>query len=133
MNNGDLPTCDEVEQLRCNFFFHILSLHLLKRRQKERNGSLHVTSYLGQDLWTTFVKVEHPKLLFTYFTWNLLLMHFIVIIKEWRRWSTFATTKKHLKVAIGPNFVFSEAKFLNNKHLRWGSKLVFEGLGVVCG
>jgi len=26
-----------------------------------------------------------------------------------------------------------EAKFLNKKHLKWGSKLVFEGLGVVHG
>ncbi len=115
------------------FLFHILSLHLLKWRQKERNGLLHVTSYLGQDLWNKICWIEHPKLLFTYFTWNLLLMHFRVTIKEWWRWLTFAITKKHLKIAIGPNFVFSETKFLNKKHLRWGSKLVFEGLGVVRG
>jgi hypothetical protein len=60
-------------------------------------------------------------------------MHFRVTIKQWWRWSTFATTKKRLNVVIDLNFVFLEAKFLNKKHLGWGSKLVFEGLGVVHG
>ncbi len=36
MNNGDLFNCDEIQQLKYNFFFSYVILELIEKKTKEK-------------------------------------------------------------------------------------------------
>jgi hypothetical protein len=68
VNHGDLPTCDQMQQLRCSIFFPHVVLFVLIEKFKTR-GRKRIIAYntlFGTSSMKNHVEYEHFKLVIAY-------------------------------------------------------------------
>ncbi len=67
MNNGDLPNCDQVQQLKCFVCFpNVVPPSLIEKKTKGKKGIIAYNTSFGICSMKRHVESEHLELVITY-------------------------------------------------------------------
>jgi hypothetical protein len=60
VNNGDLPNCEEVQQLRCKICFpHVVHVSLIRKKSIGKKGIIAYNTLFGTSAMKKHVEFEH--------------------------------------------------------------------------
>jgi hypothetical protein len=118
VNNGDLPTCDQMQQLRCrNFFPHIVLFVLIEKfKTREEKIIIAHNTLFGTSSMKNHVEYEHFELVTAYVEQLVIVNNILgsqVVGDEGCK--TIQPAKKCSKVALGAIFTFFGSKTPYNK------------------
>ncbi len=67
MNNGDLPNCDQVQQLRCFVCFpNVVHPSLIEKKTKGEKGIIVYNTSFGTSSMKRHIEAEHLEFITTY-------------------------------------------------------------------
>jgi hypothetical protein len=66
VNNGEVPNCDKIQQLRCNICFPHVVPPLIENKTKGKKRFIAYNKFCGIGSMKHYVEVLHRKLLTTY-------------------------------------------------------------------
>ncbi len=67
MNNGDLPNCDQVQQLKCFIFFpNVVLPSLIEKKTKGKKGIIAYNSSFGTSSMKRHFEAQHLEFIISY-------------------------------------------------------------------